>query len=252
MSSLRELLARFRTALLEQDAGDLVADVLPDGLSASARVAVYRHHVRASLTEALVSTFPVVCRLVDPRFFGWLADSYIRAHPPVAKCLFEYGSDFPGFIEQFPACARLPWLAGVAQLEWAMNVAFHAPDAAPVGSARLDVTPADELGALVLDLDPALTYVASCWPIDAIWRANQPDEEHTSVDLNSGSVRLEVRRRDDDVVFRPLSPGSFAFRRALAQHESLERAADAAVTADVAFDLTSEIRALLDEHLLTA
>lgn len=252
MSSLRDVQRAFRTALLEQDDRPLATEVLPDGLSASARVSVYRHHVLTSLTEALLSTFPVVCRLVDGRFFGWLADCYIRKHAPVTPCLFEYGGDLPSFIERFPACAALPWLADVARLEWAMNVAFHAPDMAPIGPARLAVTPAEELGALVLEFDPSVTYVASGWPIDAIWRANQPGDEQTSVDLDSGSVRLEVRRRDDDVLFRALPAGSFSFRRALAGGEPLGRAVDAALTADVSLDLASEIRALLDEELLAA
>jgi hypothetical protein len=252
MSSLRELQAVFRTALLEQDDGPLAIDVLPDGLGASARIAVYRHHVRTTLTEVLASTFSVVCRLVDRRFFGWLADCYIRKHPPVAPCLVEYGGDFPAFIEGFPACATLPWLADVAQLEWAMNLALHAPDVAPIGPLRLTVTSAEELGALVLEFEPSVTYVASRWPIDVIWRANQPGGQHISADLDAGSVYLEVRRRDDDVVFRPLSAGSFAFRRALADHEPLERAVDAALATERSFDLTSEIRALLDEELLAA
>ena len=82
MSSLRNLQAGFRTALFTQEDGPIAAEVLSDGLGASARVAVYRHHVRTTLTEALVSTFPVVCCLVDRRFFGWLADCYVRKHPP--------------------------------------------------------------------------------------------------------------------------------------------------------------------------
>jgi hypothetical protein len=170
----------------------------------------------------------------------------------VTACLFEYGSDFAAFIARFPACVALPWLADVAQLEWAMHLAFHAPDVAPAGSWRLAVTPAEELGSLVLDLEPSVGYVASRWPIDAIWRASQPGEEQTRVELNSGSVRLEVRRRDDDVVFRPLSAGAFAFRRTLARREPLERAVDAALAADPVFDLTSELRGLLDEQLLVA
>jgi hypothetical protein len=252
MSSLRDVQLAFRAALLDQDDDRIAADVLPDSLSPCARVAVYRHHVRTTLTEALVSTFPVVCRLVDRRFFGWLADCYVRKHPPTTPCLFEYGGDFAFFIERFPACAALPWLADVARLEWSMNVAFHAPDVAMIGSDRLAATPPEELGALGVEFEPSATYIESRWPIDAIWRANQSGVEGTVVDLDSGSVRLEIRRVDDDVVFRALPAGSFAFRRALANHAPLERAVDAGLAADASLDLTSEIRALIDEKLLAA
>src|SRR6266446_490509 len=105
MSSLRELQAGFRAALLAGDERGVAPDVVDDGVNASARLAVYRHHVRTSLTAALEATFPVVCRLVDWRFFGWLADCYVRAHPPAGPCLFEYGADLAEFIAAFPACA---------------------------------------------------------------------------------------------------------------------------------------------------
>src|SRR5947208_1451168 len=150
MSSLRELQAGFRAALLADDERGVAPDVVDDGLSASARLAVYRHHVFTTLTAALEATYPVVCRLVDRRFFGWVADQYVRVRPPAGPCLFEYGADFPEFVAAFPACAHLPWLADVARLEWAMNAALPAPDAPalepealraldPPGLARLEV-----------------------------------------------------------------------------------------------------------------
>jgi hypothetical protein len=252
MSSLREVQTAFRTALLDANDCSIESEIARDDVGAGARVAVYRHHVRATLTDVLASTFPVVCRLVDRRFFGWLADCFVRAHPPVGPCLFEYGADLPRFVERFPACAALPWLADVARLEWAMNVAFHAPDAATGGSQRLAVTPPEALATLTVEFDPSVTYLESRWPIDAIWRANQPGADPTGVDVDSGSVHLEIRRCDDDVVFRALPAGSFAFRRALANHEPLAHAADAALTADSSLDLAREIRALLDDKLLAA
>ena len=252
MSSLRDVQVAFRTALLDQDDAGIAPDVVPDDLSPSARLAVYRHHVRTTLTEVLVSTFPIVCRLVDRRFFGWLADCYVRKQPPTGPCLFEYGADFALFIERFPACAALPWLADVARLEWAMNVAFHAPDVPRNGSEQLAAAPPEEVAALSFEFDPSVTYLESRWPIDAVWRANPLGDEATAIDLDAGAVRLEIRRVDDEVLFRRLPAGSFAFRRALASHEPLERAVDAGLMADISLDLTSEIRALLDEQLLAA
>jgi hypothetical protein len=252
MSSLRELQTGFREALLVDEERGIAAAILPDGLNRAARIAVYRHHVFASLTAALTTTYPVVCRLVDLRFFGWLADNYVRKHPPSAPCLFEYGGKFAVFIERFPACAALPWLADVARLEWAMNTALHAPDAVPLAPNRLAAMPPETLARLVVEFDPSVTLLESRWPVDAIWRANQSGAEPPIVDLDSGPVRLEIRRHSDDVVFRALPAGAFAFRRALAEHAPLERAVEAALAADVSFGLAAEIRAVLDEQLLVA
>lgn len=251
MSSLRELQAGFRAALLDAADARVLADIVGEGLGASARLAVYRHHVFTSLTAALEATYPVVCRLVDRRFFGWAADRYIRAHPPTGPCLFEYGGDFPAFLAAFPACAHLPWLADVARLEWAMNVAQHAPDSSPLDPATWRTLDPAALGLLSPHFDSSVTLLASAWPIDAIWRANQPGAEGV-VDLDAGCTRLEIRRLGDDVVFRTLPAGAFAFRAALAARRSLQDALDHALDAQTGFDLASEVRALLDERVLAA
>src|SRR2546430_11091214 len=111
MSSLRELQAGVRAALLAGDERGVAPDVVDDGLSASARLAVYRHHVFTSLTEALEATYPVVCRLVDRRFFGWVADQYVRVRPPAGPRPFQHGPAFPQFAAAVPSRAHLPWLS---------------------------------------------------------------------------------------------------------------------------------------------
>jgi hypothetical protein len=251
MSSLRELQDGFRAALLSGDQHRVAPHVIDDGVTASARLAIYQHHVFTTLTVALEATYPVVCRLVDRRFFGWVADCYIRAHPPVGPCLFEYGEDFPAFVAAFEACAHLPWLADVARLEWAMNVASHAPEATPLDAEAWRALDPETLARSTVGLDPSVTLLESAWPIDTIWRANQPGADGVA-DLALGAVRLQVRRLGDDVVVRALLPATFAFRAALAGGRALEDAVAQALDAAPSFDPAGEIRALLDERLLVA
>jgi hypothetical protein len=251
MSSLRELQAGFRAAMLDGHEGGVASDVVDDGLGASARLAIYRHHVFTSLTAALEATYPVVCRIVDRRFFGWAADRYVRAHPPAGPCLFEYGGDFPAFLARFPACAHLPWLPDVARLEWAMNVALHAADAVALEPETLRALDPHAVARMTLRFEPSVTLLESAWPIDAIWRANQAEADGV-VDLGVGEARIEVRRMGDGVVFRGLSAGTFAFRAALASGKTLEDAVERALDAEPGFELASEIRALLDERVLAA
>lgn len=251
MSSLSELQTGFRGALLADDERCVAADIAPDRLGVPARLAVYRHHVLTTLTMTLESTFPVVCRLVDRRFFGWLAACFIRARPPAGPCLFEYGAEFPEFVRTFPACAELPWIAAVAALEWAMNTALYAPDARPLDPERLAAIAPSAPGRLVLRLDPSVTLLTSRWPVDAIWRANQPDARETDeVNLGAGPVRLEVRRDGEDVVFRALSTGGFALRQALAAGATLATAVDTALEAEPSLDVAHELRTLLDARIL--
>lgn len=251
MTSLRELQRDLGRALLGRGDDPGAAAVADDGLTASARLGIYRHHVFSTLTAALQATFPVVCRLVDERFFAYAADRYIRREPPSGPCLFEYGATFAEFLAGFAPCRALPYLADVARLEWAMNRALHAPDHVVLQAETLRALADEVSGDEAFILDASLALLASPWPVDRIWRANQPDGgSGVTVDLSAGGVRLEVRRLDDDVVFRGVDAGVFEFRRALAEGRRVAEAADRALAADEAFDLPEALAALVQDGLL--
>ena len=111
MLPLPKLQTAFRLALLGGDAGARSAfRALVDAgdPAAEERIEVYRNNVFASLTDVLEETFPVICRLVDERFFSYAAHEFILAHPPDRPCLSEYGSGFADFLESFPPCRELP------------------------------------------------------------------------------------------------------------------------------------------------
>jgi hypothetical protein len=257
MPTLRELQAELRHAILVgrdgEPAGALAESILPDGLGVEARLALYRHHVLTTLTAALGSTFPVVRRLVGDGFFAYAADAFIRRDPPRGPCLFEYGESFGGFLAAFPPCRDLVYLPDVARLEWAMTVAGHAEELPRLDPNALRSAPAEATAVLTFRFDPSVTLLASAWPVDRIWRANQPDADpEATVALASGASFLEVRRLGDAVIFRSLPPAVHAFRRALAEGLTLEQAAEAALTIEAGFDLAGALHALFDEGLLVA
>jgi hypothetical protein len=252
MPTLREVQGGLRDALFGADTTAVSAFVVDGEIAPPARLAIYRHHVLGTLTDVLRSVYPVVCRLVDDRFFAYAADAFVRRHPPSGPCLAEYGAGFPGFLAAFPPCRHLAWLADVARLEWAMIVAADAPDAVGLDPRLLrDVEP-DDTPALVFRLQPDATYLASPWPVDDIWRANRRDDDAAlGVDLTSGGVELEVRRLDHEVVMRRLDRATGAFRRAVAAGQPLDVAATVAAAADATFDLATAVAALLAEQLVT-
>jgi Putative DNA-binding domain len=249
--SLAELEVAFADALLDSRAPDVAAMVAGDGVPPEARVAIYRHHVLTSLTAALRSTYPVVCRLVGDRFFAYAAHEFIGMHPPTGPCLFEYGADFAAFLETYPACRDLAYLPDVARLEWALNRALHAEDTVRVYPGALRSLDLRWVESLRLGFDPSVTLLSSPWPIDAIWRANQPGADpEATVDATRGPVRLEIRRLGDDGVFRRLTPATHAFRRALIEAETLATAADQAGAVDGEFDITAALHELFTDDVL--
>jgi hypothetical protein len=104
---------------------------------------------------------------------------------------------------------------------------------------------------VVVAFDPAVSYVRSRWPIDRIWRVNQPGgEPHAVLHLAAGGTYLEIRRDNDEVVFRAVELDTFTFRAALAERQRLKQAIAATGTVAPDFCLTAAIRTLFTEHLV--
>jgi hypothetical protein len=253
MSALRDLQAGFRDALLGDHAALAPGTIAADGLPADARLALYRHHVTTTLTDALRATYPVVCRLVGDGFFAYAAARFIAVAPPTSPCLAEYGAALAAFLASFDACRSLVYLPDVARLEWAMSRAANADDAPPLDPRALTGLAPDERAGLRLTFHPSVTLLDSPWPIDRIWRANQPGADpRATIDLDTGGVRLEVRRIDDEVVLRTLDAGEYALRRALWARRTLGTAAATALAHDRDFDLTAALAWLFHDDTLTA
>jgi Putative DNA-binding domain len=88
MSTLLELQMRLRRAVLGGDTGEIIAAIQGDGLDPAARVGIYRHHAFTTLGDALQTTFPVVCRLVDKQHchrYGHYDEHQSHGSPP-ARC----------------------------------------------------------------------------------------------------------------------------------------------------------------------
>jgi hypothetical protein len=109
MPSLLELQLQLRRAVLGGEAAGLAGSIRGDGLDPAARLRIYRNHAFATLGTVLEDTFPVVCRLVDKRFFAYAAHEYLREHPPHSRCLVAYGADFADFLAGFEPCKDLPY-----------------------------------------------------------------------------------------------------------------------------------------------
>lgn len=239
-SSLRDTQSRIADAVLDGNLDAVAALVRNDRLSSAERLRIYRNHTLTSLATALCDNFPVVRRLVGDEFFRAAAKRFVAAHPPRDPCLSAYGTGFADFLAGFEPARALPYLPDVARLEWLRIGVTFAPETPPLDLAALALQPADAQGRLKLALRPAIGLVASPYPVDRIWSANQ-ETEVPPVDLHAGPVQLLLWRNPEGCRIEHLDAGSFAFFGAAARGATLEEAAEAALTADPEFDLVAAL-----------
>lgn len=245
MPSLAEVQARFVSALRDRGLPP-PADIAGRGdETPERRFDVYRNNVHVSLVEALMGTYPVVLRLVGEDFFRGMARVYIGTALPRTPVLIHYGDDFADFIEGFEPARDLGYLADVARLEWAWNLAYHAADATPVDAQALGAVPPDRMTDLVFDLHPSLRIVSSRWPILAIWDTNTNDADVRPIDLSAGGGDVLVIRPAYEVELRTLPRGGAVFIEALREGARLGGAYEQAIAACSDFDLAANLQGLI-------
>lgn len=228
------------------DAPTLDAMIDGRGLPADRRLAIHRNTTRITLTEALATTYPVVARLVGEEFFAHLAGVYLQAHPPRHGCLLDLGAGFAAVLAAHPSAETLPYLADVARLEWAWHQVLHEAEDPALSPSDLAALGPEGFATLVLAPLPAARLITSPWPVETIWRANQPEiTDPPPLSLDQGPTRLLVLRPGVDVLFLRLSVGEAALVAALFQEAPLGEAAAVATAADPEFDLGPAMARLL-------
>lgn len=226
----------------------------PSGVRANGieRLAIYRNNTMQGLTEALGGVYPVIHKLVGCDFFQRLGRDYIRRHPPRSGCLLTFGRAFPEFLKNYRPAGGLPYLADTATLEWYRHEAYHEADGVGLKAAALAQIPETSYGSLGFRLHPAVRLLASDYPIERIWRANQEDRfDDGPIDLNEGGCRLLVFRPVWAVAMETLDLGRYRFLTGLQSGLTLMQAVSEACREDSRFDVAETLRFCFEKGLFT-
>ncbi len=242
--------AAFTAGLLDPERGVPGAVSGPNGKAAVKRYAVYRNNVTVSLIDALAATFPATQRITGRDFFRAMARFHIRETPPTSPLLFEYGRDFPDFIERYEYAQPMPWLADVARIERAWLDAYHAADAEPLASGALASIPPERLADTVFAPHPATRVLRSRFPAVKIFAANRGDGPVGRIEASEPEDAL-VTRPGLEVFVRHLPPGGAVFLSHLIAGGPLGTAAAAAFAESAEFDLSANIAGVLEAGAFT-
>lgn len=241
---LRDAQSAIACYVLTRDAGAAApsAFVAADAIDAADRLSIHRNNVMGSLIEVLADTFEAVARHCGAHNFEAAAGAFIRRQPPARAQLSHFGAGFPAFLDDYaPARRDLPFLADLARLEWALNEAYFAAEAAPLSADRLAALPQTRLGEVHLRLHPATRRVASAHPIYGLWR-----KEAATAAVPGGGGYVLVVRPDAAVEAVPITAGDHAFLAAIDKGAPLGAAVEAGSDVDDGFD----VQTALGNHLV--
>ncbi|MBB2926366.1 HvfC/BufC N-terminal domain-containing protein [Paraburkholderia silvatlantica] len=243
--------SRFAPGLMNPDLAAPEGVVATYGKGVVRRYNVYRNNVTVSLIDALAAIYPAVQRITGIEFFRAMARFHVRATPPASPLLFEYGRDFPSFIERYEYARDMPWLADTARIERAWLDAYHAADVAPLEADAFASIDSGSLAHVRFVAHPAARIVRSRYPAVAIFAMNRADAPITALRSSDAEDAL-VTRPDGDVIVSRLPAGGAAFLAALIEGVPLGAAAQAAFEETDAFDLSANLVAMIASGVFTA
>ncbi|MDP3521725.1 MAG: DNA-binding domain-containing protein [Hydrogenophaga sp.] len=214
--------------------------------------AVYRNTCTKACVDALTAQFPSVSLLVGEAWFRAAATEHLRAQPPRDGRLLRYGEGFPRFLQHFAPATDLPYLAGVAQLDWLWTEAHSAADAHPLPPEALTTLDENALHNSHLQVHPAARWTChNSLPLFSLWRAarEQRDDPNPAAWVGEGAL---ITRPHDQVWWAPLSAGGNALMDACAAGQPIAQAIEAALTQEPTLDLGATLGLLLTQGAFTA
>jgi len=202
MSTLAHLQKELQRSIVTGNTA-LARDIAADGVDIAERVGVYATAYRLRLIDALAANFPRLREFVGAKPFDTIAREYLDRHPSQDVSVRWFGHRLSELLREHEEFASQPWLAELAQWEWAIAGAFDAADAAPIEVHALHIAP-DEWPRLRFNLHPSARLL--CLRTDAVslFRdgATSADESRPGRDLHRPQSyviwrqRLDVRFRE--------------------------------------------------------
>jgi len=174
LGALQQELWRLITAPsgVEPAAGDREIAALLRGdanASPSERLGVYANAYFARVHDCLKDDFGALARALGPDAFHDLVKTYLMIHPPERPSLRHAGVHLaehlaePPFAEIF--ARRCAYAADLARLEWAISLAFFAPDAPALASSALAEVAPEAWASLRFAVTPSLHLLTCAWPV---------------------------------------------------------------------------------------
>ncbi len=165
---------------------------------ASGRLDVYANMYFYRLKDAIAEDVPRLKRLLGEARFHNLVTDYLLVHPSRHWSLRYAAKELGAFLRSHPLAGPLPFLAGLADLEWTRADVFQREDAKPLTSADLAGVPVERWTDLTFRPVPSLELLTAEWDVASIWErlegAEGPGEPEAG-EVRKGTQHLLVFRR---------------------------------------------------------
>lgn len=203
--TLAEIQAIFQQAVLTQDTSILEHICDSSRTGRNVLLGVYQNAYFLRLVEVVRSDHPLLASYLGDEAFDDMARAYIAQHPSRTPNARWVANGLPEFLETVPPYSEHPEIHELAQLEFALNIAFDASDEPVIDLASLGSFPPESWGALQFVPHPSAQRIDFASNAADIWLALKSDEEPPQVTKGETTDRLIAWREGVMPKFRRLS-----------------------------------------------
>jgi hypothetical protein len=205
MSALRRLQQDFQQYIFRAHEAMQTEIVETTRVDGKTRLGIYASAYRLRLLEALATEYPALKALVGDDVFEQAGLAYIEAHPSPYYNLRWYGGEFAAFLKTIAPFCDFPVTSELAAFEWAMGLAFDAPDDVTVSIETVAAISSEAWPRMRFIPHGSLQRLDMLWNAPAIWRAVENEQDPESPMASGYPVAWALWRQDLKTYFRSLS-----------------------------------------------
>ncbi len=172
----------------------------------STRLAIYGGGYGARLTEALQMNFPALAKLLGDADFETVAAAYIGSHDSSFASIRYYGHQLAQFLARAEAYAARPWLAELAEWEWAMTETFDAANADVIDAGAMARVSPEHWSDLRLRWHPSIGRLKLTWNVPQLWKALTSETQPPLPSATAEPGQWLLWRQELEIFFRLLTP----------------------------------------------
>ncbi len=206
MNNLQNIQASFKRYLFEQDS-DIASHIIStENFNNTLRLAIYGNAYQSRLVEALANDYPAVNYLIGEDDFDRLSLAYTKTHPSTHYSLRWFGKDFAQFLTNHNIYSKRPYLAELANFEWAFVNAFDAKNTDVLEVKDAAIIPPDAWPNLQMFLHPSVCIVTCKWNCLSIWQSMKNKTSVPTPKQLDCEVNYLIWRQGLNTKYRSLNP----------------------------------------------
>jgi len=224
-NKLHQLQQDFAAALHYQPS-TVAAEIADGQFPAEQLIQIYRNNFIISLSEILEVVYPCVKAVVGEECFSQLARQHVLTHPLQQGDVSHYGQGLCDTIHNQPELVTaVPYLVDLANLEWCLDRAAHAPAIdCQFPFYKLQQLTEANLPQLRLDVPEPTFCIDSDYPIATIWQMIT-DNTIEEIDLSQPESAV-IQRHPSQMMVLNTYPGATGLVRLSQQQGCLGEASE--------------------------